>query len=465
MARNKKKKKHTQRQSAQLSPENYIRKKARNLPLKECYISADWESEGIANVFVTRAHKNGNKTIGVYLVDLKCLGVKDTVYLFNEPQSKLDEMVHGDWGVELVQCDYHLAHNIIYGAKKFAERYGFTPHKVWSISEHILEPDDERIPFIDIEFGEDGKPYYISGPDDDISFINRTLNTLNRTAGQGNYYFAVHSDDEDFSEIDLDEDELEYNEDDLDFDEEYFDEDPSAFEVIRAIALIYFQIFPDEEPKILPHEIIEDIIIDDEKNRSDLTDEDFNYIFDSIEELYQKSKASQKRGLEKLRDRYSNSPDLLLLIYLNWYEIYAEKPVQIEHLMEQKYPDSVGFALFKSYDLTMSGNPDKAWELLGKPLKIQEAFPDRESFTSDEFIWFLIVSLSYFTAVDDIVTAISYAGILINEIEGYEDTYALARYPLDDLFQKLEEKIAGVDISGIVDNPVASENRKNMKRL
>lgn len=46
-----------------LSPENYIRKKARSLPIYECKVNTDWQAEGIAQVIVSRKHINGNVTV------------------------------------------------------------------------------------------------------------------------------------------------------------------------------------------------------------------------------------------------------------------------------------------------------------------------------------------------------------------------------------------------------------------
>ena len=57
------KKKQTQ-QAQQLSPENYIRQKARNLPVFECMINEDWEVGKMASVSVARKHTNGNITLG-----------------------------------------------------------------------------------------------------------------------------------------------------------------------------------------------------------------------------------------------------------------------------------------------------------------------------------------------------------------------------------------------------------------
>lgn len=192
MARNKKKKKkQSSKSTVRLSPAAYIRHKARNLPISKCYVQSLWKDTGMSSVFVTRAHKNGNLTVGLYLVDLKCLGIKYALYQFNIPGFRLQEMLSQSGGGSIIECDYTLAHNIIYGSKKYAEKFGFQPHKDWAVSQYILEPDDESTPLIDIEFGDDGKPHYISGPGDDIHFINNVERTLEKSAGKDNYHITL----------------------------------------------------------------------------------------------------------------------------------------------------------------------------------------------------------------------------------------------------------------------------------
>lgn len=53
-------------QQPKLSPENYIRQKARTLPIHECYISDDIYEVGEASIIVARRHENGKITIGFY---------------------------------------------------------------------------------------------------------------------------------------------------------------------------------------------------------------------------------------------------------------------------------------------------------------------------------------------------------------------------------------------------------------
>ena len=143
------------------SPENYIKTKARTLPLGKCYINRGWKEAGMGSIFVTRKHITGNLTYGSYLVDLYALGTKNTMYDFNKTQKSFDAIIN-DPRADYEEIEYNLAHNIIYGANKYAVANGFKIHKDFEkLTEYILEVNVESIPFIDIEFGKDGKPLVI----------------------------------------------------------------------------------------------------------------------------------------------------------------------------------------------------------------------------------------------------------------------------------------------------------------
>ena len=182
-----------------LSPENYIRKKARSLPVYECLVNTEWKEQGVAHVVVARKHTNGNITFCMYLVDLFCLGIKNTQYLFNIPESeyqdKKEELAH----IEFESVSYELAHNIVFAGLEFAEEYEFKPHKDFtSITQFMLEEDTEDIELIDIECGRDGKPCFVNGPYDDQAKIKQIIAQLNRTAGPGNFDFEIIDDENEF---------------------------------------------------------------------------------------------------------------------------------------------------------------------------------------------------------------------------------------------------------------------------
>ena len=180
-----------------LSPENYIRKKARALPLLECLVNDDWKEQGVAHIVVARSHTNGNITMCMYLIDLFCLGVKNTQYLFNITKTEYQEKKESIDSLVFEQISYELAHNIVFAGLEYAEEYGFKPHKDFtSITQYMLEEDTDEIELIEVECGKDGKPFYVNGPYEDQTKIKQILAQLERTAEPGNYDFEIVDDNE-----------------------------------------------------------------------------------------------------------------------------------------------------------------------------------------------------------------------------------------------------------------------------
>lgn len=184
-----------------LTPENYIRQKARTLPLYECLLNTEWEENGLANIIVARKHTTGNITAGMYLVDIHCLGVKDASYWFNITEFQYREILsHAKGTMELEKVSYELVHNIVFAALEFAGDYGFKPHKDFtSVAQYILEEDTDDIELIEIECGMDGKPAFVSGPFDDAAKVAKIVAQLEKTAGPGNYIFINEIEQSDFN--------------------------------------------------------------------------------------------------------------------------------------------------------------------------------------------------------------------------------------------------------------------------
>jgi len=179
-------KKKTKQQSAQpLSPKMYIRTKARSLPIAECLINRDWKENGLAQITIARQHKTGNYTAALYMVDMLCLGVKDTHYKFNIPIAEYEDLKIGEF--DLQPISYNEAHNIIFGALAYADDLGIAPHKDFQLTQYILEEDTKEIPLIEYEFGKDGKPLLMVYSEYER---NKYLPILRKNVGDGNFDFC-----------------------------------------------------------------------------------------------------------------------------------------------------------------------------------------------------------------------------------------------------------------------------------
>lgn len=195
-----------------LSPENYIRQKVRNLLVHECLINADWNDSKLANVLVARKHTNGNITAGLYLVDLMCLGIKDTQYFFNIDISEYNDIKEKmDDAYNITNISYILAHNIVFTGVEYGAENGFEPSKEFrSITVNILEEDTDEIELIDVECGgKNGKPCYVKGPFENSTKVKQIVSRLEKTLGVGNFDVIEETELDDYFDEDMEEDEFE----------------------------------------------------------------------------------------------------------------------------------------------------------------------------------------------------------------------------------------------------------------
>jgi len=201
-----KKKKKVSQPQVRISPERYMREHVRKLPIDKCYISEDWEKEGLAMVVITRKKKNGHLAVGSFLVDTYCLGVKDAGYWTDLDEDNFTDLLNRySRSVTLNESSYAEAHNLILGAIEFAEEAGIEPHKDFAIAGLILEEDTDDIPLIEYDYGRDGKRFLIVGPTGRESRYIKQLE--DRFGDDFSYIVDDDYDDDDFYESDEEDDE------------------------------------------------------------------------------------------------------------------------------------------------------------------------------------------------------------------------------------------------------------------
>jgi hypothetical protein len=164
---------------------------ARDFPLVECWINADWQKDtlGLVEIIVARQQPDGNICFGVYLVDKLCLGVKNTFARANFSPARYQhevQAIFGDRGPQA--CSPGLAYQMIYESIEYAAQFGFSPHKDFELTQQMLAPRGDFNAVYKLEFGQKGKPLFIAGPSDNATEI---LKQLEKTAGPGNYNYIV----------------------------------------------------------------------------------------------------------------------------------------------------------------------------------------------------------------------------------------------------------------------------------
>ncbi len=164
-------------------------KNAGSYPLHECLIDDAWKDRGLAQILLSRKQPDGNFVFGVYLVDIYCLGLKNTFCNAEISPAEYQRIKLKSFKeAALVPCPPGKARRIIFGAIEYARKLGFEPQKDFVLSRFILEGLSEEGYDFALEFGREGKPLYIAGPDDDFEAV---MQTLTKNVGKENFHFIA----------------------------------------------------------------------------------------------------------------------------------------------------------------------------------------------------------------------------------------------------------------------------------
>ena len=378
-----------------LSPENYIRNKARNLPFHECLINDDWQQTGLATILITKRQPSGNVVLGIYLTDTYCLGLKDTYCRFNltvnQYENEYKEPSFNNQNFE--SCDYTLAHNIIYGAIEYAEDLGFRPHKDFTLSKFILNNDEEVEVLEELEFGKDGEPCFIAGPNDDVKLI---IKKLNHSAGEGNYT-VIHPNDE-FTESD----------DLYDLEEDDYDEDGNEDErEVNQNVIKFTDQDGDHEYFLSEYDVTYEPL--SAPNYEKYINEVGSSTIDELRDLCNKK---PKQAIPIIKTLIAAHPKVPALY--NFLAIAFEKSQMKEEALAlvketyEKFPDYLFGKINYCSFLIKDGKVEDAAEILDNKFEIKLQCPDRKVFHITEVTSFMVMATSYFIATDNMDIAESH---------------------------------------------------------
>lgn len=390
-------------QQQPLNPKKYVMTRARSLPFYKCLINHDWEKSHMAYIIVMRKHNNGHITAGFYLVDLLALGVKDTHFVFNEPEWSLMEKVPEDIYGEV---SYTLVHNIIYGAVAFAEDFNVKPHKDFSITQCLLEEDTEDIDLLDIEFGINGEPAFIS------------------SAGNIEYFEEDEEDIPDFSN---------YTDDDW---RAYFQSSPAPDEAEITIVMEgIFETWLNQNMPVdesinhsfddgidITYDLLELHPFEDEKDHKEATE-----IFQSFEKIKRFGLSSLLQRVQKLIDKNPDNPMLynFLCSILQLQKRNSEYRELCSQVIE-KFPDYVHGKILWINILIEDDRIDEIPEFLNHCYDLGSICPSRKIFHISEAENFYATLIRYFVCKGLLRQAKIYTDRILDlmEDERYEQGYS-----------------------------------------
>lgn len=162
-------------------------KQAAGAPVRHCCISDSFWDEGIGSLLIGRQLNHGMVAFAAFLVDRYCLGVKD-VFVRVEPLGTYQEFYESfSENYDLVDLRPECARKLVEGAVAYAGKFGLQPHRDYRKASPIFRDFDAGACPEEFDYGKDGRPVFIRGPNDSPEFCRRVLNTLENHAGADNH--------------------------------------------------------------------------------------------------------------------------------------------------------------------------------------------------------------------------------------------------------------------------------------
>jgi hypothetical protein len=172
-----------------------------NSPVYECLIPARLFEMGIGNVVVARKSHSGRLGVGFFLLDVFCLGVKNTFFR-TFAEEEFEQIKLGRFGSEnLIPLQPACARKLVEGAVAYARELGIPAHKDYRFTQKILLNIDPAGCSAVFQYGQDNKPLFVAGPHDTEARCQHIMNLLLKKCGvNGFHYLLPEGEIEDFED-------------------------------------------------------------------------------------------------------------------------------------------------------------------------------------------------------------------------------------------------------------------------
>jgi hypothetical protein len=165
---------------------------AARFPVLHCWITDSLEGEGIGWVVLSRELPGGWIAVASFLVDRYCLGVKDAfarVVGRSTYEHEYVRRMHREMSARIVPPAE--ARKLLEQAMAYARKIGFPPHAGYAKAVRLFGSIDPAESSATFEFGKDGKPFYIAGPNDSLERSRQIVAILNNTCGPEQFEYLI----------------------------------------------------------------------------------------------------------------------------------------------------------------------------------------------------------------------------------------------------------------------------------
>lgn len=166
-------------------------------PLHECVVSTNLFELGIGEIFISRRLPDGDLGISAFIVDVFCLGVKNAFFrvMAEEQYDEIKQSITYS-GRNLEPIHQSCAKKLLQGAVEYAKNLGFNAHPDYKKASPLFGNIDADVCPVHYDYGKDGKPFYIRGPNETVKEAEKIVNKLQAKCGEDGFHYVVKLDDD-----------------------------------------------------------------------------------------------------------------------------------------------------------------------------------------------------------------------------------------------------------------------------
>jgi hypothetical protein len=166
--------------------------RAAGAPIRYCLIPDNLFAMGVGTVILVRGAAGESLSMAAFLVDAFCLGIKEAYFrsVSAEQVGILLDRIKS--AAPMVPADPSYARKLLREAAAWAATLGFAPHRDFAAAERLFGNVDADASDATFTFGREGKPFYMSGPNDTPAMSRQRMAQLTKAVGAGNFdYISV----------------------------------------------------------------------------------------------------------------------------------------------------------------------------------------------------------------------------------------------------------------------------------
>jgi hypothetical protein len=161
--------------------------RAADLPIQRCFLTGSVFDVGMGTLVLARGAALDHVALGVFLIDVFCLGIKDVMFKSIEREAFEIYMDATDAGSPMIAVDPSYARKLLRDLAVWSQSIGFAPHRDFAAVERIFGDVSADASDAAFRFGRDGKPVYIPGPNDTAPLIRRRIAQLQKCLGDDGF--------------------------------------------------------------------------------------------------------------------------------------------------------------------------------------------------------------------------------------------------------------------------------------